>query len=80
MTWKTNNSNIFNNRHSIFFPLPVFSNGIPSEVSYLLIGGGTASFAAARAIRVNDVKAKILIISEENHLPYRRPPLSKELW
>jgi hypothetical protein len=43
----------------------------------LLIGGGTASFAAGRAIRINDIKSKILIVSEENHLPYRRPPLSK---
>ena len=24
--------------------------------------------------------AKILIIGDEEHLPYMRPPLSKELW
>ena len=53
------------------------TNSIPEEVTYLLIGGGTASFAAGRAIRINDIKSKILIVTEENHLPYRRPPLSK---
>ncbi|XP_077983754.1 apoptosis-inducing factor 1, mitochondrial-like [Glandiceps talaboti] len=53
---------------------------LPGHVPYLLIGGGTASFAAYRSIRANDSKAKILIVTEENNLPYMRPPLSKELW
>lgn len=53
---------------------------LPQDIPYLIIGGGTASFAAFRSIRANDPKAKVLVISEENHLPYMRPPLSKELW
>jgi apoptosis-inducing factor 1 len=71
---------------------------IPSKVPYLLIGGGTASFAAFRAIKSRDPKAKVifqphslnwgiyidilqvLVVTEEGHLPYMRPPLSKELW
>ncbi|XP_076309307.1 apoptosis inducing factor [Tachypleus tridentatus] len=53
---------------------------IPSSVSYLLIGAGTASFAAFRAIRSKDPYAKILVIGEEEHYPYMRPPLSKEFW
>lgn len=53
---------------------------IPGYASYLIIGGGTAANAAYRAIRSNDPKAKVLIISEECNLPYMRPPLSKELW
>jgi hypothetical protein len=32
---------------------------IPSKVPYLLIGGGTASFAAFRAIKSRDPKAKV---------------------
>lgn len=56
------------------------SPGVPTEVPYLLIGAGTASFAAFRAIRAKDPQAKILIIGDEEHLPYMRPPLSKELW
>ena len=34
---------------------PVF----PDHVTYLLIGAGTASFAALRAIRANDATAKV---------------------
>ncbi|XP_069749550.1 apoptosis-inducing factor 1, mitochondrial isoform X3 [Narcine bancroftii] len=53
---------------------------IPSHAPYLLIGGGTASFAAARSIRARDPGARVLIVTEEPDLPYMRPPLSKELW
>ncbi|CAL8267189.1 unnamed protein product [Merluccius merluccius] len=53
---------------------------VPGHAPYLLIGGGTASFAAARSIRARDPNAKVLIVTEETDLPYMRPPLSKELW
>ncbi|XP_060769395.1 apoptosis-inducing factor 1, mitochondrial isoform X3 [Neoarius graeffei] len=53
---------------------------VPAHVPYLLIGGGTASFAAARSIRARDPGARVLIVTEEADLPYMRPPLSKELW
>uniref|UniRef100_A0ABM5EWC8 L-amino-acid oxidase n=2 Tax=Pogona vitticeps TaxID=103695 RepID=A0ABM5EWC8_9SAUR len=53
---------------------------IPSHVPFLLIGGGTAAFAAARSIRARDPAARVLIVSEDPELPYMRPPLSKELW
>ncbi|KAG8447698.1 hypothetical protein GDO86_014990 [Hymenochirus boettgeri] len=53
---------------------------LPSHVPFLLIGGGTASFAAARSIRARDPGARVLILSDESELPYMRPPLSKELW
>ncbi|XP_031176035.1 apoptosis-inducing factor 1, mitochondrial isoform X5 [Sander lucioperca] len=53
---------------------------VPSHTPYLLIGGGTASFAAARSIRARDPGAKVLIVTDEPDPPYMRPPLSKELW
>ncbi|XP_062844693.1 apoptosis-inducing factor 1, mitochondrial isoform X2 [Trichomycterus rosablanca] len=53
---------------------------VPAHAPYLLIGGGTASFAAARSIRARDPGARVLIVTEEQDLPYMRPPLSKELW
>ncbi|XP_037543421.1 apoptosis-inducing factor 1, mitochondrial isoform X3 [Nematolebias whitei] len=56
------------------------SHRLPSHTPYLLIGGGTASFAAARSIRARDPGAKVLIVTDELDLPYMRPPLSKELW
>lgn len=49
-------------------------------VPFLLVGAGSASFAAFRAIRTKDPTAKVLMIGEEPFHPYMRPPLSKELW
>lgn len=60
--------------------VPAESTLIPQEVSYLLIGGGTAAFSAFRSIKSRDPKAKVLVIAEEDEFPYMRPPLSKELW
>ncbi|XP_058814912.1 apoptosis-inducing factor 1, mitochondrial isoform X2 [Topomyia yanbarensis] len=59
---------------------PPSSKDLPKQVPYLLIGGGTASFAAFRAIKGHDAKAKVLVITNETEMPYMRPPLSKELW
>ncbi|XP_052870154.1 apoptosis-inducing factor 1, mitochondrial [Anopheles cruzii] len=61
-------------------PYPASSKDLPPHVPYLLIGGGTASIAAFRAIRVYDPKAKVLMVTNELEMPYMRPPLSKELW
>lgn len=60
--------------------VPLTSSEIPKEVAYLLIGAGTASFAAFRAIKSISPKAKIMVITDELETPYMRPPLSKELW
>ncbi|XP_040037292.2 apoptosis-inducing factor 1, mitochondrial isoform X23 [Gasterosteus aculeatus] len=56
------------------------SHKVSSHTPYLLIGGGTASFAAARSIRARDPGARVLIVTDELVPPYMRPPLSKELW
>ena len=53
---------------------------VPAEIPYLIVGGGTAAYSAVRAIRKYDPSAKILIVSEEEQIPYNRTPLSKELW
>lgn len=45
---------------------------------YLLIGGGLASATAAEHIRKRDAGGEITIVGAEPHLPYHRPPLSKE--
>lgn len=60
--------------------VPEKSADLPKKVPYLLVGGGAASFSAFRAIKSNDPKAKVLVISNEYFKPYMRPPLSKELW
>ncbi|RKO87630.1 hypothetical protein BDK51DRAFT_14531, partial [Blyttiomyces helicus] len=50
------------------------------SAKYVLVGAGTASFHAMEAIRELEPDADILIIGDEPHDPYQRPPLSKELW
>lgn len=60
--------------------MPASPADIPKHVPYLLIGGGTASFAAFRAIKSADPKAKVLVVTDETEMPYMRPPLSKEMW
>ncbi|XP_023305359.2 putative apoptosis-inducing factor 1, mitochondrial [Lucilia cuprina] len=59
---------------------PTSSQDLPKHVPYLLIGGGTAAFSAFRAIKSNDARAKVLMVTDEKRKPYMRPPLSKELW
>lgn len=51
----------------------------PSKsVKYLLIGGGLAAGQAAKQIREADATGRIVLVGEEPHVPYDRPPLSKE--
>lgn len=59
---------------------PVLVDDLPESMQYVIVGGGTASFAAVRSIRANDPKSKVLVLSESDRLPYMKPPLSKELW
>lgn len=47
---------------------------------YAIVGGGLAGASAIRGIRELDTAGRILLVGEENHLPYDRPPLSKKLW
>lgn len=47
---------------------------------YVIAGGGLAGVSAVLGIRELDAAGKILLVGEENHLPYDRPPLSKKLW
>lgn len=47
---------------------------------YLIVGGGMTADAACRGIRDVDPKGTIVLVAEEQHPPYARPPLSKALW
>lgn len=44
---------------------------------YVLVGGGVASVCAVQGIREHDPDGRILMIRDEAHVPYDRPPLSK---
>lgn len=47
---------------------------------YLIIGGGMAADAAAKAIHEVEAAASIGIVGDDVSPPYQRPPLSKALW
>lgn len=47
---------------------------------YIIVGGGMTADAAVKGIRDLDAEGEIALFSEESHPPYKRPPLSKDLW
>ena len=47
---------------------------------YVVVGGGRAGISAVEGIRELDSSCSILLVGAESHLPYDRPPLSKQLW
>jgi NADPH-dependent 2,4-dienoyl-CoA reductase/sulfur reductase-like enzyme len=44
----------------------------------VIVGGGPAGLATARAYRATGGKARVTILSSEMYVPYNRPPLTKE--
>ena len=44
---------------------------------YVIIGGGQAGGSAAEAIRDVDPEGSLVLVTQEPHRPYQRPPLSK---
>ncbi|MGW6661297.1 NAD(P)/FAD-dependent oxidoreductase [Rhodococcus sp. NPDC055024] len=47
---------------------------------FVIVGGGLAGAKIAEALRERDFDGEITVLSEEDHLPYERPPLSKEFF
>ena len=45
----------------------------------LIVGGGLAATRTAEQLRRSDYAGRVTIVSDEAHLPYDRPPLSKEV-
>ncbi|MFE5286996.1 NAD(P)/FAD-dependent oxidoreductase [Nocardia sp. NPDC056611] len=45
---------------------------------FVIAGGGLAAAKLAEALRANDFDGTVTLVSAEEHLPYERPPLSKE--
>src|SRR5690625_1215406 len=44
----------------------------------VIIGGGLAGAKTAEALREKEFTGSITLVAAEDHLPYERPPLSKE--
>jgi 3-phenylpropionate/trans-cinnamate dioxygenase ferredoxin reductase subunit len=47
---------------------------------YVIVGAQLTGASAAAGIREIDKNGSILLMGREEHLPYNRPPLSKQLW
>lgn len=50
---------------------------MPANETYVLVGGGYASSRTAECLRQEGFDGRIILVSEEPHLPYSRPPLCK---
>jgi 3-phenylpropionate/trans-cinnamate dioxygenase ferredoxin reductase component len=46
--------------------------------TFVIIGGGLGGAKAAEALREKNFDGKIVLLADEEQLPYERPPLSKE--
>ena len=56
----------------------VFSQIHMSKQRYVVIGAGHAGGRAVEAMRMTGFEGDIVLVGAEQHLPYERPPLSKE--
>jgi NADPH-dependent 2,4-dienoyl-CoA reductase/sulfur reductase-like enzyme len=51
---------------------------MPPTCDLLIVGGGPAALAAARAYRESGGEGAVVLASDDTHPPYDRPPLSKD--
>ncbi len=56
----------------------VRSGAMTTSSTFAIIGGGLAGAKAAEALRDKDFDGHVVLFAAEEHLPYERPPLSKE--
>src|SRR5919108_4516410 len=47
--------------------------------SFVIIGAGECGIRAAHALRKRGFDGKVTLVGGEPHLPYERPPLSKDI-
>jgi 3-phenylpropionate/trans-cinnamate dioxygenase ferredoxin reductase subunit len=46
--------------------------------TFVIVGGGLGGAKAAEALRERGFDGKVVLLADEEHLPYERPPLSKD--
>ncbi len=49
------------------------------QKTYIVVGAGLAGARAVEALRQEGFEGRVVLIGGESHLPYERPPLSKEM-
>jgi len=55
------------------------STGSQGRTAYVIVGGGLAAAKAVEGIRESDTSGSIVLVTQEDRLPYERPPLSKSV-
>jgi 3-phenylpropionate/trans-cinnamate dioxygenase ferredoxin reductase subunit len=50
---------------------------LATQDTHVIVGGGLAGASAAAALRREGFDGRVVLATEERHLPYERPPLSK---
>ena len=59
--------------------MSIENDGVPVTAERLVVaGGGPAALEAARAYREAGADGEVVLVSGDEHLPYNRPPLSKD--
>ena len=66
-------------RSTADYLLDVLERPMSDRIELLIIGGGPAGLAAARAYRELRRDGEVAIVADEHRMPYERPPLTKEL-
>jgi 3-phenylpropionate/trans-cinnamate dioxygenase ferredoxin reductase subunit len=51
---------------------------MPTSPTFVIVGGGLAGAKAAEALRDKGFEGQVVLFGAEDHLPYERPPLSKD--
>jgi 3-phenylpropionate/trans-cinnamate dioxygenase ferredoxin reductase subunit len=57
----------------------VTTEGLPLDGSVIVVGASLAGLRATETLREEGFTGKITLVGEELHLPYDRPPLSKQV-
>jgi NADPH-dependent 2,4-dienoyl-CoA reductase/sulfur reductase-like enzyme len=52
---------------------------VSTSAGIVIVGGGLAAARTAEQLRRSEYAGPVTIVSDEDHLPYDRPPLSKEV-
>jgi 3-phenylpropionate/trans-cinnamate dioxygenase ferredoxin reductase component len=55
------------------------AEGVPSDGAVVVVGASLAGWRAVETLRVEGFGGDITMVGEELHLPYDRPPLSKQI-
>ncbi|MGH9045587.1 MAG: NAD(P)/FAD-dependent oxidoreductase [Acidimicrobiales bacterium] len=59
--------------------MPARDDPLPLDGAVVVVGGSLAGLRAAQELRTGGFRGRLVMVCEERHLPYDRPPLSKQV-